>query len=86
MELFQIQKFKSRILSIMNLFCIPTEVELVPNADCVLSKGERIVSTDAILLDQCISYFDLSQSIIHHHLKTSEVIDFSLLQGGEVDD
>lgn len=80
------KNLKSRILSIMNLFCIPTEVELVPNADCVLSKRERIVSTDAILLDQCISYFDLSQSIIHHYLKTLEVIDFSLLQGGEADD
>ncbi len=80
------KKLKAKILSMMSGFSIATDVELVPNADSVLRTRERIVSTDAILLDQCISYFDLSQSIIHHYLKALAVIDFSLSQGGEIDD
>ena len=51
---------KLKILDILNLYNIKTEVILVNNADVILENLDRVVTSDAAILDKCISYFDLS--------------------------
>lgn len=41
---------------------IPVDVELVPNADTVLSKMNRVITSDAIILDSCTGWFNLARN------------------------
>ena len=54
---------------------IPAEVELVANVDTVLASKERIVTGDSIILDECISWFNLSRKIIEDYIRDAWVID-----------
>lgn len=56
---------------------IPVEVELVPNVDSVLSKIERIVTGDSIILDCCKSWFNLSSVIVGNYIKDAWIISFN---------
>ncbi len=55
---------------------IPVHVELVHNADFVLSSMERVVTSDSIILDKCISWFNLSEKIIREYIKDAWIVDF----------
>lgn len=69
-------KLRNRILAHAVHWKIPVVVELVPNADAVLAKGNRIVTSDSVLLDQCQSWFDLSSNIIANQITTAWIISF----------
>ncbi|MGD9568346.1 MAG: DUF434 domain-containing protein [Sedimentibacter sp.] len=66
---------KSKILEYSEMWNIPTEVDLVPNADVVLSKMERIVTSDSILLDECKSWFNLSRKILNDYINDAWIVD-----------
>jgi hypothetical protein len=55
---------------------IPIRVELVPNADTILSHLERVVTGDSIILDKCISWFNLSAKIIDDYIKDAWIVNF----------
>lgn len=57
-------RLKTRIYEHSLKWRLPVEVELVPNADPVLSKLERVVSSDSIILDNCKSWFNLSRKLV----------------------
>ena len=59
---------------------IPVHVELVHNADFVLSSMERVVTSDSIILDKCISWFNLSEKIIREYIKDAWIVDFRNIQ------
>ncbi len=52
-------------------------VELVPNADPILSKMERIITSDSIILDKCISWFNVARYIIENYTNNVKVFDLS---------
>ena len=56
---------------------IKTEVELVNNADVVLENLDRVVTSDAAILDKCVSYFNLSKYIMHEYIKDVKLINFN---------
>ena len=51
----------SKILECSYDWNIPVEVEIVPNADVILSGMNRIVTSDAIILDSCTGWFNLGR-------------------------
>lgn len=61
-------RLKSMILESLTNLGIYTEVQLVPNADVVLSKMGRIVTGDSIILDSCQSWFNLSRVIVEDYI------------------
>jgi hypothetical protein len=69
-------RLKSRILEHAVEWCMPVEVELVPNPDVVLSKLERVVTSDSVILDCCKSWFNLSAKIVEDHISDAWVVSF----------
>ena len=53
-----------KILDMTRRWDFETHVELVTNPDVLLSKQECVVTSDASILDQCGSYFNLNRGII----------------------
>ena len=45
------------------------------NADVILEKLDRIVSSDAYILDKCISYFNIFEEIIKAYVSDVNIID-----------
>lgn len=68
---------RSKILECSKFWNIPVEVELINKVDTVLSGGERIITSDSIILDKCKSWFNLSRKIIEDYIKDAWVIDLS---------
>lgn len=66
---------KYKILDYAKYCDIDTKVELVNNADVVLEKLGRVVSSDAVIIDKCESYFNLARSIIEEYIKDANIID-----------
>ncbi|TJX12746.1 DUF434 domain-containing protein [Tissierella creatinini] len=53
---------------------IKVDVDLVPNADVILSKMERVVSSDSIILDNCMSWFNLSRYIVEKYIENPWIV------------
>lgn len=66
---------KYKILDYANIWNINTEVELVNNADVVLEKLDRVVSSDAAIIDKCVNYFNVARSIIEEYIKEANIIN-----------
>jgi hypothetical protein len=62
-------RLRSKILEYSSQWNIPVEVELVPNADPILSKMKRVITSDSIILDQCGSWFNLSRKIVEDYIE-----------------
>ena len=60
---------KLKILDILSLYNIKIEV--------ILEKLGRVVTSNASILDKCISYFDLSTYIVEKYINESKIIDLS---------
>ncbi|EOU1476349.1 DUF5616 domain-containing protein [Clostridium perfringens] len=54
---------------------INTEVNLVNNAEVILENLDRVVSTDAVIIDKCKSYFNLASEIIRDYIKDANIVD-----------
>jgi hypothetical protein len=67
-------RLRSRILEHAYNWGIAVEVELIPNADPILSKMGRIVTGDSIILDECKSWFNLSREIIEFYIKDAWIV------------
>lgn len=70
-------KLKSKIMNHAKKWNVNIHVELVNNADIILEKSDRVVSSDSVIIDKCISYFNLNKSIINQYIKSAELIDLS---------
>nr|WP_330402200.1 DUF5616 domain-containing protein [Clostridioides difficile] len=68
---------KYRILEHAKTWRIETEVELVKNADVLLEKLDRVVSSDAVIVDKCISYFNVARGIIEEYIKECNIINLN---------
>ena len=70
-------KLKSKIMNHAKKWNVNIHVELVNNADIILEKSDRVVSSDSVIIDKCISYFNLNKSIINQYIRSAELIDLS---------
>ena len=70
-------KLKQRIIELFEQFECKVEVEVVNNVDSVLEKLDNIITSDAIILDKCVSWINMNKSIIQEFDKDYPYIDFS---------
>lgn len=70
-------RLKTKILEHSSNWNLDASVELVPNPDSVLAKMERIVTTDSVILDECISWFNISRRIIEQKVKNVKIVNLS---------
>lgn len=68
---------KYEILEASKNWSTEVEVNLVNNADVILEKLDNVVSSDALIIDKCISYFNLSREIIDKYIDEITLIDLN---------
>lgn len=70
-------RLKMKILEVLEGLGLQIEVWNIDNVDSVLKSKENVVSSDAIILDNCISWVNLNRNIIEEKLSNENCIDFS---------
>lgn len=71
-------RLKVSILDILSEYDFDVEVEVINNVDSVLSKLDYVVTSDAIILDKCISWINMVEKIIKAEKGEYSYIDLSL--------
>lgn len=69
-------RLKIRILELLSGYSFGVEVELVNNADVVLERLDNVITSDAIILDKCMSWVNLGLKIVNEDLCDCEWLDF----------
>lgn len=77
-------RLKMRILDLLANYPFQTEVHLVPNADTVLEKQSLVITSDAIILNKCIEWFNLIPIIIEREFIDCHYVN--LQTGGILDE
>lgn len=62
-------RLKVALLEDSNLWDTKIHVELVNNADPILASKGRIITSDSIILDECVSWFNVTGYIIENYIK-----------------
>lgn len=70
-------RLKMKILEIFKDTELQIEVENIDNVDSVLKSKENVVTSDAIILDNCISWINLNKYIIEKNIPNPNFIDFT---------
>lgn len=70
-------RLKQRILELLDTFTFEIQVEIIHNVDSVLEKLDCVVTGDAIILDKCISWINLTKKIMEEQRKDYPYIDLS---------
>lgn len=70
-------KLKQRIIELLNQFDFEVQVEVINNVDTVLQRLDNVITSDAVILDQCTSWINLNQKIIKEINEDYPNIDFS---------
>lgn len=73
-------RLKMKILEILEDTELEIEVVNIDNVDSVLKFKDNVVSSDAIILDNCISWINLNKYIIEEKILSNHYIDFSKLK------
>lgn len=72
-------RLKMKILEVLEGLELQIEVWNIDNVDSVLKSKENVVSSDAIILDNCISWINLNMYIIQEKIANDNCIDFTTL-------
>ncbi len=68
-------RLKSLIIEIAKNYYLSVEVEVIYDVDRVLEKKDGVISSDAIILDKCISWFNLNDWIIDRYVQQAWVFE-----------
>jgi len=68
-------RLKSKILELLGDYNYSVKVNLVENADAILKEKENVITTDAIILNECISWINFTADILSD--KNYNYIDLS---------
>lgn len=66
-----------KILELFQNLQFEIEVENINNVDSVLETKENVVSSDAIIIDECKSWINMNRHIIDDNGLEANCIDFS---------
>ena len=72
-------RLKIRILELLDSFSFHTSVEIVDNADYFLKEKSYVITTDSIILNECISWINLVSEIIYSSAYGLEEVKESLI-------
>ena len=56
---------------------VKVQVELHPSVDGLLSRMENVVTSDAIILDKCKSWYNLNRSLIEQTIPEAWVLQLN---------
>jgi len=70
-------RLKQRILELLMAYDFEVQVEVINNVDSVLEKLDHVITGDAIILDKCISWFNLNARIMEEWRNGYPFVDFS---------
>ncbi|MDE5584234.1 MAG: DUF434 domain-containing protein [Ruminococcus sp.] len=71
-----------KISELMNNCPFETEIFIEGAVDSILEKKSHVVTSDAIILDRCISWFNLTERVIKRHIGDYGYIDIINLKNG----
>lgn len=71
-------RLKMRILELLNEFDFEVQAEVIGDVDSALASLDNVVTSDAIILDNCISWVNLTRKIIEENYSDYNYIDLSL--------
>ncbi len=72
-------RLKVKILDMLVRYNFNVEVELVKNADKELENMENVISSDAVVIDKSISWFNMAGSIIEKNIRECRCVNLSLV-------
>ncbi len=70
-------RLKNLIIEIAKNYNISVEVEVIYDVDRVLEQKEGVISSDAVILDKCISWFNLNNQIIDRYVQKAWVFELN---------
>lgn len=70
-------RLKQRILELLDTVNFEIQVDIIHNVDSVLEKLDNVVTSDAIILDKCICWINLTGKIMEEQGKNYPYIDLS---------
>lgn len=72
------KSLKKRIIELLAQFTFEVHVEIINNVDATLEKLDNVVTSDAVILDKCVSWINLNAKIIGEIQERYPYIDFSV--------
>lgn len=72
-------RLKQCILQVLSNFSFEVEVELITNVDYVLKQLDNVITSDAIILDECTSWINLNATITNTLIENCLCVDFTPL-------
>lgn len=71
-------RLKMRILELLSEFDFEVQADVIADVDSTLAKLDNVVTSDAIILDNCTGWINLTRNIIEEQISNYEYVDFSL--------
>ncbi len=72
-------RLKEQIQTVLGQAPFEVQAEVIHNVDTTLEKLENVITSDAIILDKCISWINLNSRIIEESMEAYPYVDFSVL-------
>ncbi|HWT74696.1 MAG TPA: DUF434 domain-containing protein [Mobilitalea sp.] len=71
-------RLKQKILELLSDYPYETTVELVNSPDVILEKSENVITSDAIILNKCISWYNPAAEIIREKLPDLTYVELGI--------
>lgn len=72
-------KLKHRILELLSKYNFNINIELPHNADVILENQSYVISSDAIILNKCISWINMAKVIVDKYIPECKYVELSNL-------
>ncbi len=73
-------RLKERIGTLLGDYPFELQFEVIHNVDVTLEALENVITSDAIILDKCKSWYNLDSRIIEENIRDYPFVDFSVLE------
>jgi hypothetical protein len=67
-------RLKTRTAEIMEKYNFDLDIQVIKEVDSTLSKTENVITSDAIILNNCKSWFNLMQKMVDKNYTIISVI------------
>ena len=78
-------RLKEQIGTLLGDYPFELQFEVIHNVDVTLEALENVITSDAIILDKCKSWYNLGSRIIEENIKDYPFVDFSVLEETSLD-
>lgn len=71
-------RLKQKIIELLSPFTFEVQAEVINNVDAVLETLDNVITSDAIILDKCVSWINLNAKILGEMNEAYPYIEFSV--------